>query len=50
VQKIGHDLEVSGREAGLTGSPTRSIKEELIEREEIERDRRQEGGRRKSVK
>jgi len=38
VQKIVEDLEQSGREAGLSSSPSREIKEELIEREEILRE------------
>jgi len=44
VQKIVQDLEESGREAGLTKSPSRLIKEELIEREETSRESRKWGG------
>jgi len=43
VEEIAQELEDSGREAGLTESSTRLIKEELIEREETSRERR-EGG------
>jgi len=43
VQEIVQDFEESGREAGLTGSPSRYIKEELIEREEISRESRSGG-------
>jgi len=42
------DLEQSGREAGLSGSPSRVIKEELIEREEISREGRKVGDRKVS--
>jgi len=40
VQEIVQDLEESGIEVGLMGSPSRSVKEELIEREQIYRDSR----------
>jgi len=43
IQEIVEDLEQSGREAGLSGSPSRVIKEELIEREEISREGRKVG-------
>jgi len=43
VQEIVEDLEQSGREAGFSGSPSRVIKEELIEREEILREGRKVG-------
>jgi len=43
VQEIVQDLEESGREAGLTESPSRIIKEELIEREETSRESRKVG-------
>jgi len=32
IHEIVQDLEASGREAGLDGSPARIMKEELIER------------------
>jgi len=50
VQEIVKDLEESGRKAGLTGSPSRDIKEELIEREEISREIRKGGTERCRVK
>jgi len=37
VQEIVHELEESGGEGGLGGSPSRSVKEELIGREETYR-------------
>jgi len=43
VQEIVHELEESGGEGGLGGSPSRSVKEELIGREEIYRDSRKGG-------
>jgi len=43
VKEIAQDLENSGREAGLTESFTRLIKEELIEREETLRESRERG-------
>jgi len=43
VQDIVDELEESGREAGLTSSPSREIKEELIEREEVSRESRKTG-------
>jgi len=43
VQAIVHELEESGREAGLGGSPSRSFKEELIENEEMSRNIRNGG-------
>jgi len=43
VKEIVHDLEESRGEAGSTGSPYRSIKEELIEKEDISRDSRKGG-------
>jgi len=43
VQQIVEDLEQSGREAGLFSSPSRVIKEELIEREGISRKKRKLG-------
>jgi len=35
IHEIVQDLEASGREAGLDGSPARAVKEELIERVEV---------------
>jgi len=43
VQEIVHDLEESGVERGLGGSPSKSVKEELIRREETYRDSRKGG-------
>jgi len=43
VQEIVQDLEESRREAGLASSPSRDIKEELIEREEVSRGSRKTG-------
>jgi len=43
VQEIVHELEESGVKIGLVGSPSRSVKEELIQREEIYRDIRKGG-------
>jgi len=43
VQEIVEDLEQSGREAGLSSSPSRFIKEELIEREQISSEGRKVG-------
>jgi len=43
VQAIVHELEESGREAGLSLSPSRSLKEELIENEEMSRNIRKGG-------
>jgi len=43
VQNIVQELEESGREAGQTSSPSRDIKEELIEREEVSRESRKTG-------
>jgi len=35
VQEIKDEFEESGREAGLNSSPSREVKEELIEKEEM---------------
>jgi len=43
VQEILDELEESGREAGLNSSPSREIKEELIEKEEVSRGSRKTG-------
>jgi len=43
VQQIVEELEQPGKEAGLSKSPSREIKEELIEREEISREGRKVG-------
>jgi len=43
VQEILEDLEQSGKEFELAGSPSRVIKEELIEREEISREGKKVG-------
>jgi len=43
LQEIVQELEEPGREAGLTESPSRLIKEELIKRKETLRDRRKVG-------
>jgi len=43
VQEIVHELEESGEEGGLGGSPSRSVKEELIGREENYRNNRKLG-------
>jgi len=40
VQENVQDLEKSGREAGLTSSPSRDVKEELIERRYREKSER----------
>jgi len=45
VEEIVQELEESGREVGLTMSPSRLIKEELIEREETSRESRKVGDR-----
>jgi len=43
VQEIVEELEESGGEGGACGSPSRSVKEELIEREGILRENRKAG-------
>jgi len=43
IHEIVKDLEASGREAGLDGSPARTMKDELIEREEVSRESRKKG-------
>jgi len=43
VQEIVYELEESGREAELNSSPSREIKEELIEEEEMSRGSRKTG-------
>jgi len=43
VEEIVQELEESGRKAGLTESPSRTIKEELIEREETSTESRKVG-------
>jgi len=43
VQEVVDELEESGREVGLNSSPSREIKEELIEKEEVLRGSRKTG-------
>jgi len=43
IQEIVQNLEESGKEAGLNKSPSRAVKEELIEREGMSRESRKTG-------
>jgi len=43
IHEIVQELEASCRETGVDGSPTRVVKEELIEREELSRESRMKG-------